>query len=700
MRTFLSVVVSVLLLGAAPAAAGWSERTAARPWVADCLRTAGPDMLATVGAPGPATLPSELLGLDGSPFSPRGTTTLGWLDACPAVAATDGQPPLLAALVYEPGPRTWSIRAANGGGAPQTLRTGGDLFPPAAVLAPSGAAVVAWFEREDDVSRLLLAVRPQAGAPFGAAHVVASRTRGDLFTPPALGVDAAGTVTVAWQASPGPRDDGQRIRVATVAPDGGLAGVQTLMNTYEENGPALAVAPDGGALVVADGPDGLELFERRPGATAFSPAPLPGDRDSDGGIAVSLASGGAAVIADRTDPRALTLAGLPGGRGPPTVVAWTRPADGAFSPPQLLTGSFAATVGTIWGSIYFAERPTRVEPPGDPEHQSVGTALAPDGSVLVTWVDRPTAIRADRVRVARGSVHGGFGRAARIGGDCRAANAAKPFVRRDGSLAVAWSDNADVRSSHALLAEERGGGRIGLATLGAPAAPARRPSGGHQLLDDTLEVGEPLRLRVRCEGAPCDVRVTTAAENVRMPLDPADPPPPARPRDDGDGDRFQADRQRLTASTTLAAGAAGELRLTPLPGYRVGFRDGRPAPLRVTVCPAGGPASLTGASPPRVSAAPQRPLPWLRDVRLRRLGDRWRLTWRTAVPARRTDFRLLPIGPGERALDDIRVAGRARSRFAVSFAAPATLRSVTIMVRTDAWGWATDEAEVKVRRQR
>jgi hypothetical protein len=680
---------------ASAAAPGWVEappHASPRGGVADCLRSGAPGELAALGALNRATIATDLFATAGDRLARSGTMTLGWLTYCPAVASAAGVATLYAAPVYDPATRRWEMRAGEAGTPPAVLATSAEewIYAPVAAVAPSGFAVVAWYEhraRGDGraASRLLVATRPAAGAAFGAAQVVATGTTADPYTSPELGVDAIGTATLGWEETVelgGGETLEHVVRVATVRSDGAVGPPLTLRSGISDyDGLTLAVAPDGGALLATPGSRGLELYERRPGTTAFVPIELPGTASTDGHVAVSLAAGGGAVIADRAEPDGLDP--LP---GPSPVLAWTRPPGGLFSPPQRIAVGRAANGIMSLSQIFSAGAPRRTAPPADSRHQALSTAIGPGGEVLVTWVDAPDAGSADRARVARGTLTGGFPLpSAHVGGACRMANGIVPLRRADDSLAVAWSDNARVRRTNAMWDEVLGGGAIRLATFGAGGAggaigaDATPPRAAASVLGPRrLRIGQTLRLRVRCGGGPCDVRGVVAAAPARPPEDPAD-----RGRRHQDEEDDQREAEPLTASTTVARGASGVLRFDNQAGYRIGRRAGGPITLRLTTCAAAGPAVERRRLSLSLARTPPRPVPWLRDVRLHRDGSRYRLTWRTAAPATQATFMVLALASDEElAHREIELSGRGRSRFALSFRSPRPVRSVQLSVRT------------------
>lgn len=642
MRRAAAISALLLLLLAAPAGA-WVESAAydvPHGGVAACLRAAGPQRLSLL-RPGRPRTTTTLLSLGAGVLRPGPAIPIGIRYACGAAGGADGAP-LLAAWERVRGgrPADLALRVAAPGAAPVTVRAvhGRDVNDPAIAVAPGGAAVIAWSERpvrslSDEL--LYASVRPSAGAAFGPAQPL-SRMTG--FAPEAaVGIDAAGRATVAWLSrSHAHTQYGSTsiVEVASSSADGGFGPPQRLGRSLGER-VALAVAPDGRALLAADvvGELGgsLEAYERLPGGTRFAHVPLRSGGSSDDGLAVALAPDGGAAIAYRNDARSVTVA--------------LRPPGGAF-------GDWADVVPHVrsasGSAIFFADISGS---PDDAVGRALRAALGPGGEVVLSWVDDARGRRAATAYAALGTLSGGMERPQRLGSPCRSAAGAVPVALPDGRIAVAWADNARAMSLDTWTAA-RGGGRVHVAR-GEPegSAGAAAPRLTARLAGPrALAPGETLRVRVRCDVA-CDVRAVALARGVGVAAG-----------GDGSGPAIWT-----AASSSLRAGASAVLRVPGMNGFDLAGARGKPrTPLVVSACaPAGALAQRLELAPPRIAAAP--PLPRVVGLAAVRRGGAIRVTWSTAAPAVRTRFYVSTVPAYPRVTQS--VAGHGRRRFAVTLAA-------------------------------
>lgn len=682
----LALLAAVLVAALAPSAAraAWTE-TATHDvpggGIADCLRTAGTDRLTLLGSLERITTPIDLLELKGSHVAPLATSTLGWLPDCPEIATADAAPPLAAGIVLLPRGRgrfDTVLRVAALGETPQTLARAGDsgLGTPSVATAPGGAAIVAWVQRRpglDGNARVMVAVRPSADAPFGTPTAVDGRPADHGAA--VAGIDAAGRAVVAWRTA-SPRNFLQEVVHVAAADASGRFGPPRALTRTRGWSLALAVAPDGQALLAAEGLHGLHAYERLPGQADFTRVPLPSVAYVLD-LAAALNPDGGAVIAYRTDEwSTAALVRSAGGAfrkgGDITVrrVGHFGPTESAFTPP--LVSSLGA----------------HAEPPDDRAGQDLAVALTPSGRILMTWVQNGQGETAASAYVARGTLTDGFARPSRVGGACRSATAARPLRFDDDVLGVAWADDArvDTRQGGQRLI---GGGRAHVARDLAPdgpttSAPAAPRMSARLLGPPALHAAEPFRVRVRCERA-CDVRAVAVARTV------------PQPKWVLFGRRGGA-RQVLDASDTLPAGGETTLQLDPEEGSNAAGARGFPrTPIGVLACTPG------GAVAERLELPAPRALPPvfldIAGLTARRRGDVVRATWRTTRPARRIRFTAyLVLAGGVRERIAVGVAGRGRTRFAATLRVPHGRQATRVgLVMRGADLRLPDQDEVRVR---
>lgn len=653
----LALLAAVIAAAFAPSAgAAWTETATydvPGGGIADCLRTAGTDRLALLGSLGRISTPTDLLGLQGDRLAPLATSTLGWLSDCPEIAPADGAPPLAAGFVLLPRGRgrfDTALRVAPLGMAPQTLEQVHDdssIGVPSVATAPGGGAVVAWIQRKGlaEHSRVMAAVRRSADTPFAAPTAVEGAPGNHGYA--VAGIDTAGRVVVAWRTE-SPRNFSQQTVHVAVADESGRFGPPRPLARSRGGSLALAVAPDGRALLVAEG-DGLHAYERLPGQADFTRVPLPSVPYVQD-LAVALNADGGAVIAYRTDPW--------------STAALVRPAGGAFHEGGDIAvrrlGNFRP-LESAFASPLVSSLGTHAEPPDDMAGQDLAVALMPNGQMLMTWVQDEESERAAAAYVARGTLTDGFGAPSRVGGACRSATAARPLRFGDDGLGVAWADDARVETRQGGL-RRLGGGRAHVArdlALSGPSASAPAPPGMSARLmgPPALRAAEPLRVRVRCERG-CDVRAVAVARLL--------PQPWWSPF----GRRGGA-RQVLDASDALPAGGETTLRLDPGNGSNAAGARGFPrTPIVVLGCTPGNAVAERIELPAPRALSPGR-IPSITGLAARRRGDLVQATWRTTAPARRMHFTayLLLAGGAHKPIV-ARVAGRGRTRFAATLHVP------------------------------
>ncbi|HEX8105223.1 MAG TPA: hypothetical protein VF533_21565, partial [Solirubrobacteraceae bacterium] len=444
-------LVALALAGAAPAGAVVPEvapLAAGRGDAAYCLRATGaPGALSVAGsqAGGRSFGTDEVgVGLLEAAAAGLARTTRPALPSvgCAAVATAPGGAAVAAGPRYDGG--RYPVRAAvrdPGGrlGRPVALGSGGTRQAPvAAAVAPDGSALVAWIEARASRARVVAARRP-AGAAFGPAEPVTGWARaehgGDGLV--AAGVDAAGSAVLAW-ALPSRRRDGlvaipaeSDVAVARAAPGARFGPAQRLARRLAGvTRLALAVAPDRRALLAFDGGEHVRAFESAAGEP-FAGGPVAGGGDTPAVFpAVALRDGGGAVLAWSDEKTVL----WPRDRRAPEggIRVMTREAPGAFGPPQALPtppGRGEAAFPPSLGAFVPAGLAS------GPQNLGPHVALAPDGRLVVAWIDAREAPDGDVVAAARaaaGTLAGGLGPAVWLGGRCRSAGSGAALPAGDG----------------------------------------------------------------------------------------------------------------------------------------------------------------------------------------------------------------------------------------------------------------------------
>lgn len=569
----------------------------------------------------------------------------GRLLDCPGVAAAGGAG-IVAAPVRGRALRV-SMRDPGGAfGVPARLGPASrDVGPPAAAIAPSGAAVVVWAQTRvrrgtsqfdsDHVRMRILAARRQPGGAFGAPQqLVPWRTAGLVgLAHVAAAIDPAGRVVAAWSRTATARDaefPSYAVEMATAEPGAAFGPPRGLaQDGFQSGGPELAVAPDGHMLLAFSDGTAVRALERPPGGSRFARLDT---RVLAGTPAVAIRSGGGAMVAS------MTAAG--------DVEASVRSATGALGAPQRLAstadrGGFGAAV------------PELVPAPLDDGNRRARVALAPDGGAVVTFVDPPASFASTRPMAAAGSLSGGFAPAGRLGSPLRSANGTAALRLADGRAAVAWTDNA---KSGAAYGAPDGDGRVHVAVEGA----AARPPGPTPHLRVTIPSGQrlhhesSLRVRVHCDAA-CDLRVTA---------------------------------RRKGTARTFAAGegslaAVGTVTLSVEPDYFERRAWKGVTLIGVQGGPPGGRVAARAKVRTRVRTFRPPPFAAPIAVRARRTtGRRVVVTWRTAVPARRIQYLVQGRPVGRRGFEPDRLAfreGRGRSSFRVVLKLPRSTPRVAVV---------------------
>ncbi|HEV3377947.1 MAG TPA: hypothetical protein VG126_11780 [Thermoleophilaceae bacterium] len=654
MRIRLAVVLALALLTAVPAEAARDVfvRDSPRSAVATCLRPTGaPGMVGMIGPLRSRMSPYDLLRVSASGVTVAGTARLGLLDECPAVAAsasghavvagtgrTERGRSLIRAALAEPG--------AGFGEAVDIARARSYPSRVVAAISPRGDAVVVWMllratRRGGEThvhTRVVAALRP-AGGEFGRPRFLTRWRRASFFSfaTVSAGMDASGTATVAWAQAIPDRDISSlhRVEVAAARPGEPFGPPQVLAATVQDTRRvALAVGQDGRALLVHDGGDTIQLFERGPGASEFARVRPWRRRSGRTGWElpeVALASDGSAVVGWRGNEAAGNedvFLSSRGGTGP-----WTAPVRVQRTREGPGTGREISFV--VFGG-------GRQSPPSDAENAALRVAMGADGRYLASWPRERETMLGDRLLEAR-IVHGQAGerpsRPEPAGCPCRPVEGSVPLEMPGGTPALTYTDNA-TRMLTFGFELPTGFGRLHVATPGDPEAGAppprvtlRRPQAAR------LGYEQRLRVRVGCDG-PCDLRAYVVG-----------------------GER----RARGLGTATLRR--AGSTLVAIRPQFQQHLAPPRGGRARVVVhgWAPNGRHSARRSVAVELTRKRLRPLPRLLNVRAMRQGRTVLVTWETDRPAQ--GFHFDATGQlsrrGERPLLIRTVSGDERRRYRV-----------------------------------
>jgi hypothetical protein len=662
-------------------------------------------LLSCAAALAPVAAARAAGGLTEAPFAPAGGTGAA---TCMRATGFAGE-----FATSEPAGRAGRVRlwsAAPGGPvAGQVLRIPSELGCAAvAADAEGGALLAALSTAGADSARLLVATRAPGGRfgrlravdrtfrrlagftvavgasgdglitvvqPLGALGGTASRLRalritaaGKVSRPEtvatvhgspdslltAAGVDGAGRATIAWSSA-------GAIRTRSAAANRRFARAQTVPGLGTDlDSLAMAVAPDGRALLAADGYDDARVAERAPGAARFAPGRRVAGASGD--LALALGDDGAAVLAahDAGDPQA-------------ALYLSTRPPGGVFASARALAsplanGSYGSSELSfvLFGGV------------GDVVPATPRVVLDSDGRFAVSWLRGRTGAPESPMTpwLARGSVSGSV-TAKRFGSPARGADGTAPVLTADGRAGLAWADGAERAWLLGAVGDQLPG-RVHLALEGAPGAPSPPPPSLRLRVRRraVLYAADPLPVTAIC-GAPCDVRVAGAA---------------------------------VAAGRTAGPGAT-RLHLGPSPFRSLGTRAGRRVVVRaVATAPGGVRASRTSA----IVVIRRRPAPVPpRVVHLdaHRHAGRIVVTWGTDRPARRVSFNALAALDGHAPPHHIagtargaRGGGRTRHRVVMRPNVETTARGLRrarwvylMVVPRDTDARAVDPAPVRIR---
>lgn len=552
------------------------------------------------------------------------------------IAAGQDSSDSLNAVVRDPGGGYWSAPAVVAAASGDDWRPSRDS---AVAVSDRGDAVVAWtdsrYASSGSASRIWMA-RRSPGGRFEAPMLLAGPGELDDRALEA-GVAATGEAFVLWTE---PVDESShRVMLATAAP-GSAPTIAEVGRQSWASRPALAVAPDGRALVALPERDGLAVIERGPGEPFGPPVPLAATRDGVGTRAsAALGPGGEAIV---------TWSGFSVGG----VEAATRRGPGTFDPPRTLARGNAAPPFDPYLSSYgfqLALAPDAYDFGGaDPEATMTG-----DGRALVSWNSRRDGL--EYADVAAVALNG----SPAVAGSALIAEQYPQSVTGltlpDGAPAVAWL-GGPLSEELRLAAPGAGGGADPPLPRLRVGRPARRVLGPE----------DPLVLPVRCSRA-CEVR-------GRIPA------------------------LRVDESAWLHSAGSDKLELRPIALPIAPRRAGR-VRVELTFRAAGGRRVGRRTVSVRLERTKTPPDPRAVGLRAERVGDAVRVRWRTDRPARSSVFYV--TGAAERVLrgeppaaQNI-VARDGRRSFSVTLRPPAGVAWITLHTRTrDTMGLRTQRIAV------
>jgi hypothetical protein len=549
---------------------------------------------------------------------------LGKVRECPEVVSDPGGFAALA-VATDQGVKVALREPSGAWGTPTTFPVERSRAVRVAVSA-RGDVVVAWLdqpEAEIETSQTYV-VRRVPGEPFGKPQRI-----GPALDNPELVVGVAGDGEAVLAIA-----DRTRVRVTTGRPGAAFGATRDLGSTRSLSAAlALAVAPDGHALLAAATGDGLALLDRAPGEDFVRRPALPIE-------ALELAVGlGTERSGDERSARgsgsALVAAQSFGG------LSVLRRAAGAtmFGPVETVRSSVSGTNqgGALVSFLFGGDgRPYDGRP-------ALDVLLGAGDRALVTWSVADLTAYATTLEPGSPPV------TARVGSPLRDPQGVTPLLLADSRRAVAWSDN------NAPVARRAFAGRVHVAVEGVADAPSAPPPTVEVLApaDRSLRPAQSLVLPVRC-GAPCDLRIETSERLI-------DP------------------------GATLSRAGTARLRLFPTTRP---LAPRRPGPLELRLvwsAPGAREVSQRTVAVPLRRASPP-PFPRLLNVRAtRRPGGVVDVRWTTDVPARDVGFRVAgDVRRAEREPDggiSIKgVEGDGRRRFRVRLTKAERVRYVRVNV--------------------
>ena len=349
---------------------------------------------------------------------------------------------------------------------------GADRSSVAAAVSPGGHAVVAWVQRRGiETSTRGGGSSPRAGCPaadFGPLEALTPWRRGGEFGDPGS----------PRRSTPrGSRRLRGRCRPGTAAASAASSAVDARARRRERRSrssasprpcehvsrPALAVAPDGWALLAYDDD------ERAPRARAAA-----GSGRLHRGLQRAAAGGCSRPTWTRpSSPSATAAAAWWRGARAATIdtPAWPRP---SAPPPGRSRGRARSrrTPGSQRERRERLRRRRRRAADRQPQRRPARGAGRPTAARC--WRGRPSAAASCARTPRRAALAAGFGAPARLGSPVRDVNGVAPLFLADGRAAVAWTDNAS-RFGFGIATDH---GRLHLAVESGPAVPEARRAAG------------------------------------------------------------------------------------------------------------------------------------------------------------------------------------------------------------------------------
>lgn len=325
----------------------------------------------------------------------------------------------------------------------------------------------------------------------------------------AAAYDAVGRATIVWtpptsrrtrEVEELPPMRGTRVKALTAEPRMAFGRPQIIGRLpLQSTGLALAAAGDGRALVAYDGDSyvlsgvRLQVAERVSAAGGFEAVNLPAPpTNRTAGPAVALRPDGGAIVAWLDGYTPFDVAG---------VEIMVRPSGGAgFSRTSVATRRVTPGLGSSEPEFAGIE-----VPPSDEEALWPTVALSESGEYVIAWGaaiplsfgDTPVTPRA-----VSGSLTAGPGPVTTLGCACRSVNGVRAVSTAAGP-AVAFTDNV----TDLMLGAEmpRRDGRLVVTAPDLAPASVSRPRLRVRAHPQTLGFGKPLILRAHCDG-PCRLR--------------------------------------------------------------------------------------------------------------------------------------------------------------------------------------------------
>jgi hypothetical protein len=321
----------------------------------------------------------------------------------------------------------------------QTLSAAGrNAYAPALAVDPTGNSVIAWL-RFDGTNTRVQAVRRSASGALSAVKTLSAAGQ-DTVEPVSVGVDDNGNAVIAWS-----RYDGSvnRIQAVRWGADGSIGSVQTLSASGADAlEPAVAVDPDGNAVVVWSRSDGansrIQAIRRAAGGNLSS--------------VKNLSTSGRDAHAPRVGIDAQGSA----------IVAWLR-SDGSNDRVQVRRRSRGGTL-------------TAVQNLSAAGQSALTPSLAVDGTgrAVVAWGRSDGAN--DRIQIRRRAAGGGLSAVKTVSDPGQDAVDPKVGLDAEGNATAVWhrSDGANARVQ--VVRRSSGGSLSAVETLSAAGQSAATPA--------------------------------------------------------------------------------------------------------------------------------------------------------------------------------------------------------------------------------